>query len=259
MLMVKNFPSNFFCMLYIVGLGLNDEQDVTLKGLDVMRKCDTVFCEFFTNKWHGDLDKLAGMIEKKIFILERQQVESDFLIKEATHKNVTLLVPGDPLAATTHMQLILDAKRQNVNVQIVHSSSVYTAVAVCGLHLYKFGRTTTLVFSEKRFRPTSHYDVILNNSRIGLHSLVLMDIQEKREMSVKEGLEILLEVEKEKKKDVINENTKIVAMCRLGGEQIIKYDTIDNLIKFDIKETPAVIVIPGDLNFKEEEALKLWE
>ena len=35
-------------MLYIIGLGLADERDITVKGLDIVRKADRVYLEAYT-------------------------------------------------------------------------------------------------------------------------------------------------------------------------------------------------------------------
>jgi len=36
-------------MLYIIGLGLGDEQDITLKGLEAVKKCHKVYMEAYTS------------------------------------------------------------------------------------------------------------------------------------------------------------------------------------------------------------------
>lgn len=36
-------------MLYIVGLGLADERDITVKGLDAVKKCKKVYLEAYTS------------------------------------------------------------------------------------------------------------------------------------------------------------------------------------------------------------------
>lgn len=36
-------------MLYIIGLGLGDEKDITLRGLEAVRKCDKVYIEAYTS------------------------------------------------------------------------------------------------------------------------------------------------------------------------------------------------------------------
>ena len=59
-------------MLYLIGLGLNDEEDLSLKAINTMKKCNEIYCELYTGIWHGDLKKLEKIVEKKIKILERK-------------------------------------------------------------------------------------------------------------------------------------------------------------------------------------------
>jgi len=250
-------------MLYLIGLGLCDEKDLSLHAVDAIKKCDDVFCELYTNKWLGSMDELEKICGKKIHILERLQVESDFLIQEAKKKDVALLIPGDPLTATTHIELILEAKKQKVKTEIIHASSIYTAIAQSGLQLYKFGRSTTLIFPEEKFKPESPYDMIKKNIEAGLHTLVLLDIRydEEKYMTANQGIEILLELGNEKKDKIINDDMHIIVCCQLGSKnQVIKYGKIKKLIDDDaISNTPAVILIPGQMNFKEIEALEMWK
>lgn len=243
-------------MLHLIGLGLVDG-DVTVRGIETMKKCDDIYCELYTNRWMGDMKALGRKVKKKILILSRQDVESDFLLDKAGKKDVALLISGDPMTATTHFQLIFDAKKRGIPYEIIHAPSIYTSIADTGLQLYKFGRTTTLAYPEKNFSPSSPYEAIEMNRGLGLHTLVLLDIKEDRQMSVKEGIEILLKMKKEK--NVLPE--KLVACCKVGSkEQTIKYGTAISLMKDpSLRETPACLIIPGELNFKEEEALELWK
>lgn len=241
-------------MLYLIGLGLS-EGDVSLKAFEAMKKCDILYCELYTSQWMGDIDRLSKSIGKKIEIIPREDVESDFLVNEAKKKDAALLTVGDPLTATTHMQLIMDARKAGVQTEIIHAASIYTAVAESGLQLYKFGRATTLAMPQKNFFPESPYDVITDNQKAGLHTLVLLDIP----MTARKGIELLMEFEKRKKRGAIKGN--IVVCCLLGGKDgTIKYGPADAL--FDDKDldvTPAVLLIPGKLHFTEEEALELWK
>lgn len=36
-------------MLYIIGLGLGDEKDITLRGLEAVQKCEKVYMEAYTS------------------------------------------------------------------------------------------------------------------------------------------------------------------------------------------------------------------
>ncbi len=243
-------------MLCLVGLGLWNENDMSLKGLAALKKADSVYCEFYTNRWLGDLKKLEDISGKKIHVLSREDVESERITDEAKEMNVVLLVPGDPLVATTHVQLLIDARGKGVETEIIHASSIFTSVAETGLQLYKFGRTTTLAFLEKSFKPSSPYEVIQENRKAGLHTLLLLDIKEQdRYMTIKDGIEVLKAIGEH-----LDDKTKIIACCQLGSpDQKIKYGTMGELSKDgSLKETPAVIILPGRLHFKEEEALAMY-
>jgi len=235
-------------MLYLIGLGINDEDDMPIKAVNILKRCDKIYYENFTSNWKGDIKNLEKLAHKKITSLTREKVESDFLIKEALREDVALLVPGDPLTATTHIELMMEAKKQDIPVGIIHASSIYTAVAETGLQIYKFGRTTTLPGVQEKFKPTSPIDTIKENRKSGLHTLVLLDIN----MTAIEGLKVLQEH---------FGGEKVAVCCNLGGkDKIIRYGNISDLIKdkkLDI--SPSALILPGQLHFKEEEALELWK
>lgn len=49
-------------MLYIIGLGLADEKDVSVKGLEIVRKVDRVYLEAYTAVLLVDQNKLVRQI-----------------------------------------------------------------------------------------------------------------------------------------------------------------------------------------------------
>ena len=51
-------------MLYIVGLGLGDERDITVRGLDAVRRCAKVYMEAYTSLLSLGLDpaSLANLV-----------------------------------------------------------------------------------------------------------------------------------------------------------------------------------------------------
>lgn len=46
-------------MLYLVGLGLADETDITVKGLEVVKKAERVYLEAYTSILLVDKEKLV--------------------------------------------------------------------------------------------------------------------------------------------------------------------------------------------------------
>ncbi len=241
-------------MLYLIGLGIWDEKDISLKGLEACKKADKIYAEFYTAKRGGSLQNLEKIIGKKIEILKRKDMEEDSekILNESEKKNVVVLVPGDPLAATTHIHLISEAKKLGIPFQIIHSSSIFTAIGETGLSLYNFGRVVTLVKWNEKQKPTSFYEYIWKNKKTGLHSLILLDI----DMDISEGLKLLLESEKNIKKALFKPETKVVAASKLGssGQKII-YGSVEKLVSLNL-EAPGVIILPGKLQFFEEEFLE---
>ena len=55
------------------------------------------------------------------------------------------------------------------------------AMGACGLQLYNFGQTVSLVFFTETWKPDSFYDRIKENADLGMHTLVLLDIKVKEQ------------------------------------------------------------------------------
>jgi len=249
--------------LIFVGLGLYDETDISFKGLQEIKQCDEVFAEFYTTKL-GQFDKKAfeKLIGKKIKVLSREETEKgDKIIDAAAQNHVVFLTGGDPMIATTHVDLRLRAIKQGITTKIIHSSSISTAVpGILGLQNYKFGRTTTIAFGEKEYFPTSPYSVIYNNKKMGLHTLVLLDIQieKNRCMTANEGFELLLRMEDTLRKHLFTDENIACVVARAGApDSVVAANTINILKKKDFGPPLHTLVIPGNLHFMEIEALEL--
>ncbi|SJL08115.1 uncharacterized protein ARMOST_11478 [Armillaria ostoyae] len=57
------------------------------------------------------------------------------------------------------------------------NASILNAVGACGLQLFNFGQTVSLVFFTDAWKPGIFYDIIKKNSGLGLHTLVLLGIK----------------------------------------------------------------------------------
>src|SRR6059036_2386173 len=97
--------------LVFIGLGLDDERGITLRGLDEARSADVVFAELYTSALPGaSLEAVEKLIDRKIRRLTRPEVEDGKVLLAAAAKGaVAFLVPGDPMTATTHVDLRLRA------------------------------------------------------------------------------------------------------------------------------------------------------
>jgi len=181
--------------------------------------------------------------------MKRTEVESEDFINKAKKQDIALLVYGNPLSATTHIQLILHAKNARIPYKIIHSESILTAIAETGLQLYKFGKTASMPKFTKSYAPNSFLDIIVENSKIKAHTLLLTDI----DLNLKDSLEQLEQTSKERKMKI---DKVIVCSCVGTQECKIYYDKTEKLKKKQIK-MPFCIIIPGELHFVEKEALKV--
>ncbi len=76
---------------------------------------------------------------------------------------------------------MLRARALGIPTRVVHNASIMNAVGACGLQLYNFGQTVSLVFFTDSWRPDSFYDRICENADLGMHTLVLLDIKVKEQ------------------------------------------------------------------------------
>ncbi len=247
--------------LVFVGLGLHDEKGISLKGLEEAKSADAVFIELYTSFMpHFSVEGFERVVGKKIHVVSRRQLEEEngkVVLDAAVRGKAVLLVPGDPLIATIHMALRLEAAKRGVRTRIVHAASIISAVmGLCGLHNYKFGKGVTIPFPSN-FSETP-YMVVAQNKERGLHTLCLLDIDAEgnRYLSVQEALEMLLKVEEKKRMDVVTGETLAVGVARAGSPNpTVKADFVKELLDCDFGSPPYSLVFPGKLHFMEAEAL----
>jgi len=249
--------------LIFVGLGLYDEKDISLRGLEEIREADAVFAEFYTSLMPGlSIQKLEEMTRKAVNIVSRRVLEEEEgkqLFEEAKKGKVVFLVPGDPLIATTHVDLRIRAEKQGIRTRVIHGASVVSAVkGISGLQNYKYGKAVTIPFSEKGFVSETPYRVISENRDRGLHTMCYLDIkaEEQRYLTIKEALQTLLELEKLKKEQVITSRTLVVGVARAGSiEPVVKAGYLEEVMNHDFGAPPHTLIFPGKLHFMEAEAL----
>ena len=241
-------------MIYLIGLGIGSELDISLHGAETCRNVKEVYAELYTDRWPGNLKRLERLIKKSITLINRRNMEEEVkqLVKLGKNTDIAVLVPGDPLSATTHLNVLMEARRQKVKTEIIHSSSILTAVAETGLSLYNFGKTVTVVRPSKEYAPTSFYDAAVQNRKLGMHTLFLLDV----DMDTGEAIEILMKIEQKKKQGLIDSDKYFIAASWLGTQKsTVLYDKALELLKKPL-EPPAVLILPGKMHFTEEEFLK---
>lgn len=250
--------------LVFVGLGLNDDSGISTRGVSEIESSDVVFAENYTSGLaSGSLQRLEQRLHKRIKLLNRAAVEDGTEVLDAcSDQKVALLVAGDPMTATTHVDLRLRAAKKGIRTEIVHGASALTAVpGLLGLQHYKFGRTTTIPFPQEGFSPTSPYEFIAENLSRGLHTLVLLDIdaENSRYMTANEGLHALMEMEMRVQSGVITSSTLVCVVARAGASDCVtRAGALSELVSESFGPPLHSIVVPGKLHFMEEEALQTF-
>ncbi len=242
-------------MLIFIGMGLWDETDISCKGLEFARRADEVYVEFYTSKLMGtNLDRIRNFIGKEIRELSRSDLEENckWIIEKARDRDVAILVPGDPMIATTHSALRLEAEKSGVEVRIIHSASIINAICgLTGLHNYRFGKSATVSYPYAGKVSKTPINVIKQNLSIDAHTVLFLDLHPKP-MTINEAIEIL-----EKAEDSILD-LFAVGIARAGSEKpFVKCDRLKKLRYVDFGEPLHILVVLArTLHFMEFECLR---
>ena len=102
----------------MIGLGLSDEKDISVKGLEAVKRSQKVYLEHYTAILMCDKDKLETFFEREVILADREFVESgcEEMIQESKDADICFLVVGDPFCATTHSDLYLRCIEVGVQV-----------------------------------------------------------------------------------------------------------------------------------------------
>lgn len=250
--------------LVFVGLGLHDCFGISLRGLEEVRGADYVFAELYTSLMPDfDVGVFRELSGKEITFVSRRDIEDEdgrIILEKALLGRVVLLVPGDPLIATTHIALRVRAERMGIKTRVVHGASILSAaMGISGLQNYRFGKSVTIPFPEGGVLSQTPYNVIAENKTRDLHTLCFLDIraEEARYMTIGEALEMLMRLENINKRGVILDKSLAVGVARAGSENpTVRAGAIRDLMRADFGGPPHTLIIPADrLHFMEAEAL----
>jgi len=269
-------------MLYLIGLGLGEPSDITVKGLEIIKRCDRVYLESYTSVLGAGKEELETFYGVQLQVADREMVEqgAEAILEEAQKGHVAFLVVGDPFGATTHTDLVLRAKGLGITTQIVHNASILNAVGACGLQLYSFGETVSIPFWTETWRPDSFFHKICENKKRGLHTLCLLDIKVKepnlesmvegkivydppRFMTVSQAASQLLEIiaEKTKKGETSDVATSdlCLGLARIGSaSQQIVGCSLEEMLTADLGEPLHSLAIPGNMHPLELEFISTF-
>ncbi|KAJ5917332.1 Diphthine methyl ester synthase [Penicillium verhagenii] len=252
-------------MLHLVGLGLADETDITVRGLEIVKRAERVYLEAYTAILLVDKSKLEAFYGREVIEADRELVESgsDEILAGADKVDIAFLVVGDPFGATTHTDLVLRARELNIQTNVVPNASIMSGIGCTGLQLYNFGQTVSMVFFLDNWRPASFYDRVAENVQIGLHTLVLLDIKVKeqsmenlargrriyeppRYMTVAQCAQQMLEVEEDRKEGVCAPDRLAMGAARVGApDQKLVVGTLTELAEVEMGAPLHSLVLLG--------------
>jgi len=252
--------------LVFIGMGLSGLKTCSIETLEILNKTDNIFIEKYTNFISGQVPSAFKEIESKFTHLSRSDLEEndEEFLESITGKTVALLVPGDPFIATTHNSLRLLATKKGINCKIVHNTSIISAASsISGLLSYRFGRTVTCPFPWNK--SEFPYEIVRSNKKINAHTLVLLDINERKNqfLCVDKAIDYFLDLEAKKLESVFLDSTLVVGLARIGYEDnYIAAGSSKSMKKLPWHEygpPQTLIICADDLHFAETEALEtLW-
>jgi len=236
-------------MLTFVGLGLWDVEDISVKGLKAVQDADEVYVEFYTSRISTSVRDMERFFGRKIKTLERGDLEerSSKLVEAAKEKNIVILVPGDPMVATTHSAIRLEAEKRGVKTRIIYGASIVSAVCgLTGLHNYKFGKSATVSWHTSR----TPVDVVRANMEIDAHTLLFLDLHPEP-MRIGDAIEKLSDI------DASITDLFGVGIARAGSsDAVVKCDRLEKLRHYDFGEPLHILVVLArTLHFMECECL----
>ena len=276
--------------LFLIGMGPGGVSNMTEGAISAAKAADHRRYEAYTALWSeedlSELEDRIGPIEK----IMRPEVEKPAqLLELASTSSVALLVVGDPLQATTHVDLQLQAAEAGVSCSVIHGISITSIVSgAVGLSNYKFGRQTTLTYSyEGGWIATSPLEVIGLNHAQGLHTLVFLDLDptgagtgDQRPMQPKDAVESLLSMaeklllySEEMPTNTVYDRMKFDSVVKICNEisslmvilcsdmgtkkQAIRYLSVSEL-SGATEGGLHCLVIPSELSEVEVTALQRW-
>jgi len=276
--------------LVLIGMGPGMLTSMTEEAIVAAKSADFRYYEAYTAIWPiEELERLTSRIGPIEKVMRPEVEQPEEILNLAKDNSVAVLIVGDPLQATTHVDLQLQAMEKGIECQIIHGISITNIVTgAVGLSNYKFGRQTTLTYPYANWIATSPLEVLAINRIVGQHTLALLDLDptgagigQQRPMRPKDAVEsISLMIDKissnveniddsdalgKLKKQAIGEliATKFtdwpVVLCSdMGAEnQSIIYTNLANLADLPGGNMNC-LVFPASTSDVEEKALLRW-
>ncbi len=233
-------------------MGLKPEH-ISEEALRIAKSCDERILDGYTTPVP---ERFVNTVEEKvgkIYVARREDLEEGAkeLVRRALHKDLALLVWGDPFVATTHVMIRNMAEELGVSWKYVPGITILSVIpSLLGLQHYRFGKVVTI---PKMWKSTpSFFEKIANNRKMGAHTLCLVDIG----MSMKDALRAL-SYWSSKNGEKVGE---IAGIARATWEnQMVCVGGLNELLELEWGAPPFSIVVPADMHPEEQEAWNAWK
>ena len=164
--------------LWLIGLGPGNLDYMSKVAIEVGGACSHRFLEGYTAilppNQEERLESFVGGWER---IMRPQVEDPEELLKLAKEVPVALLIVGDPMQATTHVDLEARCDELDIKFNVIPGiTATALAVSLSGLQSYRFGRQVTIPYSYGNYLPSSPLEMIYRNYDNNLHTLVLLDL-----------------------------------------------------------------------------------
>ncbi|HIP56799.1 MAG TPA: diphthine synthase [Ignisphaera aggregans] len=256
-------------MLKLIGLGLSADL-ITLRSLLELMKCKRILIDSYTSMWFPSLDSLIDILRKlskhcvKVYRESLEGKAINEIIAMSREEDVCIAVAGDPLIATTHSSLIVEAFKQGVEVEVIPSTSILSiAISLSCLQAYRFGKCVTLVKPRNGIVFEYPIYVIEENRNRNLHTILLLDLDVAQGyyMTPKEAANLLVKLQERLGKRVLDYDDYLIILGAIGSEygsiQVLKlYELIEGEERYNTP--PYTLIIPAKkLHPMEEECIEM--
>jgi diphthine synthase len=232
---------------------------MTLKAIKVLEESDIVYLDTYTSPLPSELvEFLRSRLGERLRLADRSDLEDRVteLVEKAASMSVAVAVPGDPLIATTHIAVLVEAAVRGVGFEVVYGvSSVSAAIGSSCLSSYRFGRTVTVPRDASGENLKTIYRSIEENIEAGLHTLVLLDVAGGG-LTASEAVRKLLDVGAEMG-GRLGPDSIVIVLARLGyRDEIRALCRASEVSNLQLPPPPHIVIIPAELRSYERDAIK---
>ena len=244
-------------MLVLVGVGYKGRM-ATLEAVEVLSRADRIYVDVYTNPGAKELvEEIKRIASGRVIMADRGLLEENAgrIVEEASKSIVAVVSAGDPLIATTHVTLLVEARRRGIEARYYPGvSGVCAAKAASLLHYYRFGRTITIPGPWRGVKAYSLIEFIYANLCSGLHTTALLDVDEREgsQLSPRDAALTLTRLEEEVAREAGFTpflNTLPVILVEAGAQgahRVFGYSSLEVLASRGAPKGVYTMIVPAE-------------